>query len=342
MKLQLLDELIALGHSGKRSTECIIAVSAENLPAPDIARAQEMFPKTAAHSASLTTHASLQEFLDAPLESIFHIEVAMISQIKTLYALKMSHVLGDAVSMFLFMKAMFGDDVETGETELRNFPSKKDTPYRKLLNSRLWPRKGKISHRRKFICETLSHGEQNAPVFNDLMLYSLLESLPHGRKSVWVPVNVRKSFWKGFGNGLSRLRIYPPEGNSVGEKLTHIRKQKQEAYKNGEVALPPPGFDLRDKKKKLAYEIWIRRPWADWGSLSLSHVTNTGGFLNRFQDIFGISNLMPAHNGALFAVTSGGKTDFTLTFDPNVVSDEEARILMRDFLTFLRAKLESD
>lgn len=339
MKLQLLDELIALGHGDLRSTDCIIAVSAENLPRPDIDRAQRIFKKTSSYPAEQKRYKTLQEFLDSRLKTHFHIEVAEIEE-ENLIALKMSHVLGDAVSMFLFLKAMFGEHVEDGEPELRKFPGKKDTPYRDLLNSKLWPAKSQKSFERKFVSMSLEHGEQNAPVWNDLLLLSLLESLPYNRKSVWVPVNVRKNFWKGFGNGLSRMRVYPPRGASQSANLLHIRKQKQEAMTNGEVALPPPGFDLRKAHQRLLYDLWIRRPWADWGTISLSHITNSGGFLDEFRKIYGLSNLMPSHNGAIFAVTSGGKTYFTLTYDPAAASEEEAQILMRDFLTNLRAKLE--
>jgi hypothetical protein len=155
-------------------------------------------------------------------------------------------------------------------------------------------------------------------------------------------VNIRKNFWSGFGNGLSRLRIYPPKGGNREEKLAHIRKQKQEAMINGEVAVPPPGFKLSYPFEIAAYELWIRRFWADWGTISFSHLTNSRGFLDRFQRITGISNLMPQHNGAIFAVTSGPMTDFTLTYDPAAVTDEESRILLRDFLSHLRAELKGD
>lgn len=338
MKLQLLDELIALGHGNIRSTECIIAISAKNISQPDIQRAQGIFQKTASHPAALESFPTLQEFLDRPLETPFHIAVAKISE-GNLLALKMSHILGDAVSMFLFMKAMLNEEVEDGEPELKSFPKKKDTPYRDILNSTLWPGKKKKSFSRKFLTVSLEHGEQNASVWNDLMLYSLLESLPYTRKAVWVPVNVRKNFWKGFGNGLSRLRVYPPRGGNLAENLAHIRKQKQEAMRNGEVALPPPDFDIHNRHHKFLYELWVRRPWADWGTISLSHLTNSTGFLDGFFKIHGISNLMPSHNGAIFAVTNGGITDFTLTYDPAAATDEESAKLMRDFMTNLRAKL---
>lgn len=338
MKLQLLDELIALGHGKTRSTECVIAISAKNISQPDIERAQKIFNKTASYPARLQSVETLNKFVDSPLETPFHIEVAKITE-GNLLALKMSHILGDAVSMFLFLKGMLSEEVVDGVPELKTFPKKKDTPYRGLLNSTLWPGKKEKSFSRKFISVSFEHGEQNAPLWNDLMLYSLLESLPYERKAIWVPVNVRKSFWQGFGNGLSRLRVYPPKGSNLTEKLAHIRKQKQEAMRNGEVALPPPGFDIHNRHQKLLYDLWIQRPWADWGTISLSHLTNSAGFLDGFHKIHGISNLMPSHNGAIFAVTSGGITDFTLTYDPAAASEEESAKLMRDFLTNLRAKL---
>ncbi len=337
MQLQLLDELIALGHADVRSTECIIAVRT-NGQTLQLERAQKIFPKTASFPVAVKSHPTLDHFLSEKLPSSFHLEISRITE-GDLLALKMSHILGDAVSMLLFLKALMGHEVSDEEMVLRNFPRKKDTPYRDLLNSTLWPRKGKISTERKVVRESLIHGQQNGPVFNDLMLYSLLESLPYSRKAVWVPVNVRKEFWKGFGNGLSRMRIYPPKGANLPEKLAHIRKQKQEAMTNGEVALPPPGFDIKNRHQRKLYDLWVRRPWADWGTVSLSHISNRQGIVDGFSEVWGISNLMPAHNGAIFAMTSGDKTDFTLSYDPAIASDEEARILLRDFLMCLRAKL---
>ncbi len=318
----------------------MIAVRAKNQN-PDIARAQKLFPKTSSFPIPIRTHATLDAFLDEELPGPLHLELSRIAE-GDLLALKMSHILGDAVSMFLFLKALMGHEVSSDDLLLRSFPRKKDTPYRDLLNSTLWPRKGGISTRRKIIRETLVHGEQNGPVLNDLFLYSLLESIPYSRKSVWVPVNVRQEFWKGFGNGLSRMRIYSPKGANLPEKLAHIRKQKQEAMVNGEVALPPRNFDLKNRHQRLLYEMWVRRPWADWGTVSLSHISNRQGMMDEFSEVWGVSNLMPAHNGAIFALTSGEKTDFTLTYDPAIASDQEARNLMRDFLLCLRAKLESD
>lgn len=338
MKLQLLDTLIADAHGTVRSPDCVIAVSAEGLPAPDIARAQKTFPKTGSFPASLSDMRTLGNFTCTRLADPFRIEVAKIRE-GNLIALKMSHVLGDAVSMFQFLKVLFGEDIADEEIGLKSFPRKKDTPYRDLLTSKKWPRSGPIGLETRFIFETLEHGEQNGRLWNDLLIYSLLEALPFERKSIWIPVNVRKDFWKGFGNGLSRLRVYPPRGANFGEKLAHIRKQKEEAMKNGEVALPPPGFDPGVFHQKLLYDLWIRRPWADWGTISLSHLTNSRGFLDPFRGIRGISSLMPQQNGAIFAVTNGNRTDFTLTYDPAIATDEEARNLLRDFLSNLRAKL---
>ncbi len=339
MKLQLLDELISLGHGNLRSTDCLIAVKLPDGLKPDPALAQKIFPQTSRHPITLSEFSRLEDFARTELPSHFHLEVAIIREEVPLLALKMSHVLGDAVSMLLFLKAMLGHDVKADELELKEFPKKKDSPYRDILNSKLWPRKGKPGKTRGFLRASVEHGERNAPVLNDLMLYSLLQTIPFSRKSIWVPVNVRKNFWKGFGNGLSRLRIYPPKGANLPEKLSHIRKQKQEAMRNGEVALPPADFDIHNRHHRLLYEIWVNRPWADWSSLSLSHLSNSQGFLDGIGAIWGLSNIMPAHQAAIFAVTNGHRTDFTMTFDDTVVKIEEAEQLLNTFITHLRSKL---
>lgn len=335
--LSLLDELIALGHGKIRSPDCLIAIRAPELSRIDVHRAQKLFPKTGAHPIELERYTTLQSFLDRPLPTAFHLELALIEE-GNLLTLKMSHVLGDAVSMFLFLRALLGLEVSPEEIVLKSFPRKKDTPYRKLLNSTRFGGAGEVSSERRYLFASVEHGEKNFPQWNDRLLLALLEALPVRRKGIWVPVNVRKNFWAGFGNGLSRLRIYPPEGKSQDEKLAHIRRQKQQALRSGEVSLPPATFHLRSFRKRFLYQTWVRRPWADWCSLSLSHLTNSQGFLDGFEDIHGVSNLMPRHNAALFAVTHAGKTDFTLTFDPRRVSETEARQLLGGFLENLRAQ----
>lgn len=339
MKLQLLDELISLGHGKLRSTDCLIAVTLPPGVLPDPERAQKIFPKASLHPIKVSEFSRLEDFAASFLPTPFHLEVAVIREEVPLLALKMSHVLGDAVSMLLFLKAMLGQDVKDEELLLKDFPKKKDTPYRDLLNSKLWPRKQKPGLTRGIVRARVSHEEKNVPVLNDLMLYSLLESLPFSRKGIWVPVNVRKNFWKGFGNGLSRLRVYPPKGANLQEKLNHIRKQKQEAMRNGEVALPPEDFDILNRHHRLLYELWVNRPWADWGSLSLSHLSNSQGFLDGMDAVWGISNLMPHHQAAVFAVTNSTHTDFTMTFDDTVVKIEEAELLLNTFISHLRKKL---
>jgi hypothetical protein len=80
------------------------------------------------------------------------------------------------------------------------------------------------------------------------------------------------------------------------------------------VALPPADFKLDSTIKKWSYQIWVNRPWADWGSIGFSHIMDREQNL-PFEEVWGVSNIMPRHSAALFAFTKGGSTYLTLSSD---------------------------
>ncbi len=345
MNLLAVDELLALGHGKIRSLDCVIAVKPGTFPSLSELRArillaQKIFPKTGAHEVRLTSEVSLEEFKDARLATPFHLELGIVThEGQRLLALKMSHLLGDAVSMLLWLKVILGRPVEEGDLVLKKFPGKKDSPYRKLRTSSAWPRpSAAISDHRGVVVSTIDHGTVDLTLLNDLFLLCLLDVQKAERKSVWVPVNVRKDFWTGFGNGLSRMRIYDPPAGTVPERLAHIRRQKTEAMKSGEVTLPAADLEIKNFLQRLLIKTWIRRPWADWASISLSHLVDRDHSLEGMEQIFGISNLMPKQHAALFVVSKARASTLTMTYDAKVVSREEAESLVAAVVRTFRAQ----
>ena len=318
MKLDVLDEILLLSEGQRRSLDCVVILDFANPPSLEqlkegAIRAQKIFSKTSAYDVSLTIENQLEDFINRPLKSIWHLEEAIIGNS---VALKMSHALGDAVSMILWLKAQFGHEIQDEKLLLHKFAKKRNSPHVGVRPSVVWPHVKHISPVRKTEEITLQHEESYAAFsINDLLSLAVLKSLPVTRKALWLPVNVRKKGWSGFGNGLSRMRLYPSsETLSVKEELNFIRKQKRDAWSSGELFLPGDNFKL-DGIKKILLKGWIRRPWADWGSLTLSHIADKSEIFPETIRIRGITNIPEKHQAGLFAFTRKGETSLTLTMD---------------------------
>ncbi len=336
MKLELLDEIILLGQGSVRSLECVFAL--ELLEAPDLPilktgaeKAQKLFPKTGKHPLEINHYSSLETFINEPLPDLWHLKQGIIrNDNKIILALKMSHVLGDAVSMILWLKTQLGDEAHTSEIKLQTFPSKKDSAHRNFLPSEVWPGSAAVSSDRRLTYLTLEHEEKFSDFsVNDILSLAILKSLPLERKSLWVPVNIREKAWEGFGNGLSRMRIYPSKKViSVKEELLFIKSQKKEARSSGEIFSPAPGFKIEGKVKQGLFKIWLNRPWADWGSLSFSHLHDRNNILPECDGVWGGTNLPEKQQAGIFAFTKKNRTWLTLTMDAKSFDESKAaRIL---------------
>ena len=82
--------------------------------------------------------------------------------------------------------------------------------------------------------------------YNDLLAMCTLEVLqewngPNGSDvGLWVPMNIRSRTTSGFGNGTSRVRIYPryAAAASLVEKAREVRRQVHWCSENGEWVVP--------------------------------------------------------------------------------------------------------
>lgn len=338
MKLELLDEIILLGQGSVRSLECIFAVELASMPElsdlkAGAQRAQKDFPKTASHPLEINHYSSLETFINDPLASLWHLKQGIIrNDNKCILALKMNHVLGDAVSMILWLKSQLGDENKVSSIKLQTFPSKKDSAYRNFLPSEVWPSDGKISHDRKIAYSILDHAEKFGDFsINDVLSLAILKSLPLERKSLWVPVNIREKSWEGFGNGLSRMRIYPLKHSlSIKDELNFIKAQKKEARSSGEIFSPAPDFKIEGKVKQGLFKIWLNRPWADWGSLSFSHLHDRENVLPPCEGVWGVTNLPEKQQAGIFGFTRKNRTWLTLTMDAVSFEERKAKALMSD------------
>jgi len=337
MYLETVDKLIELAHGNKRSIECVIFGKFNVLPKnleESSKKAQNIFPKTGKFPIIISSFSDPQHFINQTLPTPFHLELAINTDGE--FGFKMSHLLGDAISMILWLKA-FSDSHETifqNEIRFKKLPNKKkDTPYRKIIPSRVWPRNTHdISNKREIILKKMEHPNPKSIRLNDIFILSLLKSLSLKNSSLWIPINSRADFFQGFGNGLARMRIYPPKENNLKDQLLNIRKQKSENLINGEVSLPPENLSLDSFFQKKLITLWLKRPWADWASMSFSHLSDRDDFFNSFQNLWGVSNIMPKHNAALFALTKGQETQFCLSYDPTQVNKIEGNRLLDEMI----------
>lgn len=330
MKPQLLSDLIELGAGKVRSMDCVMAITLKQeldheLLSSRIKLAQELYPETS--RLIIEQHDSLESFAAQPLNSK---QLLVLGIIGPTIALKMSHYLGDALSMLLWMEVILTGQGERSEISYKKFPAKKDSSYRNLLPVKGWMNHLKVTRHRSYLTETFKHPRLGSEFsVNDILSLALLRSLPKGKKALWVPVNVRQNFWQGFGNGLSRMRLYSPSKTTLTEELAFIRKQKSEAFKSGEIALPPHDLKLTPLKKKF-FTLWLNRPWADWGTLSFSHLEDRNLRFKDIESLHGVTNLHKKHHAGVFAFTQQDKTFVTLTFD-KVVPKLEAKYLLDKF-----------
>ena len=176
--------------------------------------------------------------------------------------------------------------------------------------------------------------------YNDVLVAAALEAAHwwnarHGEPGrsvgVWLPVDIRRNRFEGFGNGCSRIRVRRRDWDrmSFREKCLDVRRQVDLARRNGEWAVPRRPFVARLPARVGApiMRAYLRRPWVDLGSLSFTHVQRWPGEEDEvFQSLEGlevVGALHRRHPLMVAAVTRAGRTWFTMTYDPSQLWAED-------------------
>ena len=169
--------------------------------------------------------------------------------------------------------------------------------------------------------------------YNDLLLTCALETLhwwnvQHGvtgrKLGVWLPVNIRREAFSGFGNGTGRIRVYRrfPDSASLRMKCREVRRQVDWSKQNGEWSVPEQHILTRLPFPLSApiLKAFLKRPWADMGSAAFSHIEKWPGQIeSELEDVVKmevIGALHIRHALMLAAVTHRDRTWMTLTYDP--------------------------
>jgi len=152
--------------------------------------------------------------------------------------------------------------------------------------------------------------------------WPLLAAKSH-RIGLWVPINVRREASTGFGNGTSRIRLYPRynTGASLVEKCCEVRRQVSWTARHGEWVVPEISWLTR-----LPWSItrpllrgYLKLPSVDMATGVFSHASswigNAGEAFKHVEKIECVGLLHPRQNLAINAATHGGQTCLTLTYD---------------------------
>ena len=211
----------------------------------------------------------------------------------------------------------------------------------------LWTRPGEPSGERCWTTFSLPTGSLSGLsrakcgfTFNDVLAVAALETLHewncmHGegqrKVGIWLPVNIRRDPFAGFGNASSRIRVRRdyPDDLGLGEKCRAVRSQVTRARKRGEWVVPQrthlTGLPLR--MGAPLFRGYLNRPWADMGTAAFSHVQRWPG---HGDSVFGslrklsvLGAMHRRHALMLVAVTRLDRTWMTITYDPALLRPDD-------------------
>lgn len=225
----------------------------------------------------------------------------------------------------------------------------------------LWTRPREASGERRWITYSFSHGEfmrvslaECGFTFNDVLVVAALETLQewnriqgdNGRSvGIWLPVNIRRDAFEGFGNASSRIRVRRDYADrlDIPDKCRAVRSQINLARERGEWMVPQrtilTGIPLRFSAPLVRR--YLHRPWADMGSTAFSHVQKWPGqddaVFAGLQEL-GVLGAMHRRHALIFAAVSlGNRTWMTITYDPALLWPEDIAVIRDHYLSTLRA-----
>ena len=186
--------------------------------------------------------------------------------------------------------------------------------------------------------------------WNDCLLAAALDALAAWneqqgvsaeRIGLWVPMNTRTERLRGFGNGVSRIRVHrePIAGAQSRAFLERCRSVRRIVYRKkrtGEWALPPvpvppPLFPVAAPFLRR----WLYRPWADFGTAGFTHLENWPGeedpVLNEVTGMEVIACLHERHPLFFAAMSRGEHTVVTITWDPALLREGDIDFIAAAF-----------
>lgn len=275
---------------------------------------------------------------------------------------------GVSASMWLFHQLMVASGQLEPEHERGEWTppelSSHDTPHRKSKYShvggarRLWTASPTPSRTRRWLSMQLECAAYRKAVssvdgitYNDFLAAHFTQALvqwnaqhaaPTSRMGLWLPTNIRPQAFVGFGNGSSRMRVYADamKGPSAAQRCQQFREQVDWSRDNGEWYVPPIDglLKLPDSWLTPILRGFLGRPGVDMGTAPFTHLERIGSmerFVSMIHSARWVMMLHKWHPLGMAAATLGKHTDMTLTYDPSMVSEEDATAFLALYQTLL-------
>jgi len=236
-------------------------------------------------------------------------------------------------------------------------PSRKNSYAHRGSSCALWSRSRRNSSYRNFCTLSINADALRRAVknhqditYNDLLIAVILEvyyrwnlthDAPTKRIALWCPVNIRTEPFLGFGNGSSRIRIYPrlSPDSPLQKRCQEVRTQIRAAKKQGEWFVPPSSalLKLPTAIMNQVAKAYFNRPWVDMATAPFSHVERLGpdDITIPFPEVTQIEALGELHRRhplGLCAITMNNETTLTFVYDPQMFAEQDAG----EFVTLLK------
>jgi hypothetical protein len=152
-----------------------------------------------------------------------------------------------------------------------------------------------------------------------------------------MPMNIRRNSDEGFGNGTSRIRVYArydPAARLV-DKCREVRRQVAWSSEHGEWVVPEIPWFTRLPRPIIAPLLrgYLNRASVDMATGVFSHagsaMANACEAFKHVKKIESVGLLHPRQNLAINAATHHGHTWLTLTYDPGLLTTDDANELSR-------------
>lgn len=155
------------------------------------------------------------------------------------------------------------------------------------------------------------------------------------RVGLWLPMNIRRHSFAGFGNGTSRIRLYAryPHCASLMEKAREVRRQVSWSTTHGEWVVPEIPLFTRVPAWIAAPLLrrYLNRPSIDMATAVFSHADRWAGnareAFDQVERIECVGLLHARQNIAMNGATHRGRTWMTFTYDTGLLRDSDAEVL---------------
>lgn len=181
--------------------------------------------------------------------------------------------------------------------------------------------------------------------YSDLLAACALEVLrewnhQHNKNSrqrvgLWLPMNIRRHAFAGFGNGTSRVRLYAryPASASLADKAREVRAQLAWSTTHGEWVVPELPLLTRVPAWIAAPLLrgYLNRPSIDMATAVFSHADRWAGAAReafaQVERIECVGVLHARHCLAMNGATHRDRTWMTFTYDTGLLRDSDAELL---------------